>query len=192
MIVVKLGGSLYQKPELLLWMQALTHYSKHTPIVIIPGGGPFSDQVRNAQHHHKLTDKTAHHMAIIAMKQFGLLLADIAPNSQLIRTNEITAPLSIWLPDDSLLAEKSLPHNWTISSDSIALWLSTKIKAESLVLVKSIETHTSSIALLTDAHILDSGFTTLFSSNPIDTKIMPSHGYADFNSFLQQSSLHLP
>lgn len=134
MIVVKLGGSLYKTTELALWMQALTLYSNVSPIVIVPGGGPFSDQVRNAQQQHHLSDKTAHHMALIAMKQFGLLLADIESNARLISTHEhVTSPLSIWLPDDNLLTEPCLPHTWDLTSDSIALWLASKLAAHVLL-----------------------------------------------------------
>jgi aspartokinase-like uncharacterized kinase len=193
MIVVKLGGSLFDTPELIAWMQSLAVYSKQIPIVIVPGGGPFADQVRTADIYYNLKDKTAHQMALLAMKQFGLLLADIEPTAKLINQNEkVTSALSIWLPDDSLLAESKLPHSWDISSDSIALWLASKLAAQQLLLVKRSQTATSSITQLTSNSIIDAGFSKLFASNKIDTKILHYANFDDFDSISKQPSLYLP
>ncbi len=193
MMIIKLGGSLYNTPELKLWMQTLVDYSKNAPIIIVPGGGPFADQVRNAQQHHKLSDKTAHHMAILAMKQFGLLLANIEPRSQLISSTEYVAnPISIWVPSDSILSEPALPHNWTITSDSIALWLASKLAAKQLLLIKRAQTDSTSISQLTQNRIIDSAFARLFAANQINTKIIHYQDYDNFGLFLQQPSLSLP
>jgi aspartokinase-like uncharacterized kinase len=193
MIVVKLGGSLFGTPELTSWMQVLADYSKQVPIVIVPGGGPFADQVRSADSHYKLSDKTAHHMAILAMKQFGLLLADIAPNAQLMQNHNPAAisPFSIWLPDDSLLQESGLNHSWSITSDSIALWLASKLTAQHLLLIKRTEIDTASIATLIQEQIIDSEFSELFASNQVDTKILHYQDFEHVDSFPQQTSLYL-
>ncbi|MDC9725288.1 MAG: delta 1-pyrroline-5-carboxylate synthetase [Gammaproteobacteria bacterium] len=173
MIVVKIGGSLYNTPELTQCLSALVKYSTQQAIVIVPGGGPFADQVRSAQAAHHFSDDIAHHMAIMAMKQFGLVLHAKMPTSQPISTYERPkAPLSIWLPDDELLTEPSLAHSWDISSDSIALWLSNKLDAEQLLLIKSAPIHTTSIKVLSSESILDAGFIDLFSKYPATVKII--------------------
>lgn len=193
MIVAKLGGSLFGTPELTSWMKTLTDYSKQTPIVIVPGGGPFADQVRSADAHYELSDKATHHMAILAMKQFGLLLADIAPHAQVIQTDShIISPLSIWLPDDDLLQESSLSHSWSVTSDSIALWLASTLAAHYLLLIKRAQTNTASITALIQEQVIDAAFSDVFSNHKMDTKILHHQGFTHFDSFPQQSSLYLP
>jgi aspartokinase-like uncharacterized kinase len=170
----------------------LADYSTQVPIVIVPGGGPFADQVRSADSHYKLSDKTAHHMAILAMKQFGLLLSDIVPNAQLIQSQSpILSPFSIWLPDDSLLKEPKLNHSWSITSDSIALWLASKLTAQQLLLIKRTQTNTAFISTLIQEQIIDPAFSDLFASNEVDTKILHYQDFERFDSFCQQKSLYL-
>jgi len=196
-IIAKVGGSLYNTLELNYWLSALVECSAQQPIVLVPGGGPFADQVRLAQKLHHFDDSTAHHMAILAMKQFGLLLSTLVPACSTINTNDIpSSPFSVWLPDDDLLSESSLPKNWDISSDSIALWLATKLKAEQLLLIKRTSTHATSINELTSNSIIDNGFAQLFSRSNINTKIINYQAYDDLSACISNSngqlSLHLP
>lgn len=77
--IIKIGGSLYHRPEL---KRVLAHAAglvkaPHSA-VIVPGGGPFADQVRRAQQRWPFADKTAHDMALLAMRQYGLMLAALS------------------------------------------------------------------------------------------------------------------
>lgn len=77
--IIKIGGSLYYRPEL---KRVLAHAAglvkaPHSA-VIVPGGGPFADQVRRAQQRWLFADKTAHDMALLAMRQYGLMLAALS------------------------------------------------------------------------------------------------------------------
>jgi len=196
-IIVKVGGSLYNTPELHHWLVALADYSSQQAIVLVPGGGPFADQVRTAQKLHHFDDGTAHHMAILAMKQFGLLISALMPSCQTVHTHDIPdKPFSVWLPDDELLSEPSLLKNWDISSDSIALLLATKLKAEQLLIIKRTSSHTRSIAELTFNSIIDKGFAQLFESSPIDTKIINYQAYDKLPNYIENPnnslSLQLP
>ena len=193
MIVIKLGGSLFDTPELRSWMQALADYSKQVPIVIVPGGGPFADQVRLANSHYKLKDKTAHHMALLAMKQFGLLLADIEPKADLINTNRrITSPLSVWVPDDDLTQEPNLKHSWSVTSDSIALWLASQLTAQTLLLIKRAHTDTTSVNTLIQERVIDPAFSDMLAEYKIDTKILHYQDFGSVDTFSQRPSLCLP
>ena len=182
MIVVKLGGSLYQKPELKQWLAVLSRFAKQQPIVIVPGGGPFSDQVRSAQQCHQFTDHHAHHMAILAMAQFGLLITGIEPDCQPfylpVDTTREPKQLSVWLPDKQLLSESGLNHSWDITSDSLALWLANKLAAEQLIIVKHCQTTPyPSIDELSKQGILDAGFQKLFAEIPVPSQIMPTQDF---------------
>lgn len=188
MIVVKLGGSLYNTPELKLWLQTLADTSPSTPIVIVPGGGPFADQVREAQTLHHFNDAAAHHMALIAMKQLGLMLIALKAKCQPFDARKPEQPLSVWLPDDSLLSEPALIHSWDLTSDSLALWLASKLKAEQLFLVKHIHVSSTSIKQLTNQQVIDRRFTDLFADYSIPTRIIHYQSYTSFADTIAMSS----
>ena len=72
--VVKLGGSTASAAGMDAWIAALA--GSGLPLVIVPGGGPFADQVRQAQKRLGFSDGAAHAMAILAMDQFGHVILD--------------------------------------------------------------------------------------------------------------------
>ncbi|NQZ52690.1 MAG: delta 1-pyrroline-5-carboxylate synthetase [Piscirickettsiaceae bacterium] len=194
MIVVKLGGSLYNTPELKLWLKTLTIQAKSHPIIIVPGGGPFADQVRHAQETHQFSDSHAHHMALLAMSQFGLLLSSLVPNCQVLNFPEdpITTfeGLSVWLPNQQLLTKTALKHSWDISSDSLALWLANELHAEQLILIKQVDLPNNlSISKLSEQGILDRGFPQLYAQIPVPSQIIYVQNYQQFSAQLDPNSL---
>ena len=60
--VVKLGGSTAFDAEMDMWISALA--GSALPLVIVPGGGSFADQVRQSQQRMGFSDEAAHAMAI--------------------------------------------------------------------------------------------------------------------------------
>ncbi len=196
MIVVKLGGSLYNTPELKLWLQSLANSSISTPIVIVPGGGPFADQVREAQTLHHFNDAVAHHMALIAMKQFGLMLTALEAKCQPFNALKPEQALSVWLPDHSLLSNPVLPQSWDLTSDSLALWLASKLEAEQLFLIKHVHVSSASIQQLKTSHVIDRSFADLFANYPIPTRIIHYQscaGFADaIANYDNETNLYLP
>jgi len=191
-IVLKLGGSLYGKPELVIWLKTVTEYAYKQPIVIVPGGGPFADHVRQAQVTHHFDDKTAHHMALIAMKQYGLLLHALAPESQPFTVGmQPSSALSIWLPDDALLAEQALSHSWDITSDSISLWLAHQLAAQQLILVKCSDTPSTSINTLITETVIDTGFKTMFETHSVMTKLIHFQHYQQLDTVIRDDSKQL-
>ena len=142
MWVIKVGGSLLGSPELERWLELFAKFSDGN-IIIVPGGGVFADAVREAQKLSKISDACAHKLAVLAMDQFGLLLANMNPLLATARTEmEIDERTwqhrcIVWLPSQMVLADDSIPQSWDVTSDSIAAWLAEKINAQQLVLVKS-------------------------------------------------------
>ncbi len=130
--------------ELSAWLMSIEAASHDTNIIIVPGGGEFADSVRSLQKHHGFDDLTAHKMALLAMCQYGYLLAGVNSNCKIIEDISNISPASkqkqpfIWLPTALLEDNSEILPNWDFTSDSIALWLATKISATKLVLVKSI------------------------------------------------------
>ena len=160
MLIVKIGGSLYQSPHLKEWCDQLADIHQQ-PIIIVPGGGPFADQVRDADQQWNLSDMVAHDMAVMGMQQFGLLISDINNNIKPLNTiHKITAESPVvWLPYQDVQRECDYPKNWQTTSDSLALWLSCQLSADHLCLVKSANIEDKSINQLIDTDLVDKYFT---------------------------------
>lgn len=142
MWVVKLGGSLLGSPELPRWLETLVRISDGN-VVIVPGGGLFADAVRKAQQDTHVGDAVAHHLALLAMDQFGLLLAGMHANLVTASSELEIAERGwqhraiVWLPSQMVLADELVPKTWQVTSDSLSAWLANKISARHLVIVKS-------------------------------------------------------
>ena len=142
MWVVKLGGSLLGSPELARWLDTLVKISDGK-VLIVPGGGMFADAVRQAQETSLVNDAVAHHLALLAMDQFGLLLAGMNPGLVTASSELEIAERGwqhrgiVWLPSRMVLADENIPKNWHVTSDSLSAWVANKIGSEHLVLVKS-------------------------------------------------------
>jgi aspartokinase-like uncharacterized kinase len=139
--VVKLGGSHAFSEHLAGWVAAIADCAGH--VVVVPGGGPFADAVRDAQPKIGFGDDAAHHMALLAMEQYGCALASLngtfvlADSPAAIRQALAATQVPVWMPSRMALAE-DIPASWDITSDSLAAWLAGRIGARQLLLVKHV------------------------------------------------------
>jgi 5-(aminomethyl)-3-furanmethanol phosphate kinase len=143
--ILRIGGSLYEQPAALrAALRAYAALARRHRLLVVPGGGPFADQVRTADHSFGLSDSTAHWMAILAMDQYAHLLADLAPGAQLsgdlaaAATSAAAGRLAMLAPARLLMARDPLPHSWQVTSDAIAAWLASQVDAPLLVLLKDV------------------------------------------------------
>jgi 5-(aminomethyl)-3-furanmethanol phosphate kinase len=140
--VIKVGGSLAESAAARLLMQRLTA-QRLRRVIIVPGGGDFADAVRKAQALHGFDERTAHHMALVAMQMSAIMLAGFAPEFEVAETTEEFAAAwqrahtPIWAPARMALAARDVAASWDVTSDSLAAWLADAIGATRLVLVKS-------------------------------------------------------
>lgn len=141
MIVVKLGGSLAKARTLRGWLAALKRGQGRA--VVVPGGGAFADTVRAEQERLRLSDRAAHRMALLAMEQYALVLADICAEmtpcagERAMRDALARGFIPVWLPATMALADPDIPESWDMTSDSLATWLARRLGAARLILVKS-------------------------------------------------------
>jgi aspartokinase-like uncharacterized kinase len=141
-ITVKLGGSLAGSPDLPAWLAALDACS--APLIIVPGGGAFAEAVRVAQKTMGFDDEAAHHMALVAMEQYGIALASLWPRLTCVETPAAIrralrlGQVPCWCPASMALAAP-LPKCWDVTSDTLAAWLAGVVRAEKLVLIKSVD-----------------------------------------------------
>lgn len=140
--MVKLGGSLASDPaQLQRWLSMLATDGAGK-VVIVPGGGPYADLVRESQAKLGFSDSTAHRMAILAMEQFALTLVALAPGLTPADSAEgilevlAQGGVPVWLPGIMTIGNPEIPESWDVTSDSLAAWLARQSGAEKLVLVK--------------------------------------------------------
>jgi len=137
MNVIKLGGSLLESGQM---FACLKHIVKaNEPTVVVCGGGDFANQVRTAQKKWHFDDVAAHEMAILAMQQTTVMCQNLQPEFVIASSvSEIKKHrFVIWSPNIAELNAAQIPATWDITSDSLAAWLATKLKANELIVVKS-------------------------------------------------------
>jgi dihydroneopterin aldolase len=144
-VVVKLGGSFAFSAHLRDWLEALAACAGR--VVIVPGGGPFADAVRAAQPRMGFDDGSAHHMALLAMEQFGRALVGLdnfglnnllspAASVDAIRRDLAARRVPVWMPAQMVLSATDIAPTWDTTSDSLAVWLAGKLGAGRLIILK--------------------------------------------------------
>jgi aspartokinase-like uncharacterized kinase len=144
--VVKVGGGLLAYPEHFdALVSAVGAAARQRRLLVVPGGGPFADAVREVDRRLRLSDDAAHWMAVLAMDQHAHLVASRLPGGMLVTDpREIAAAFSagvdgqvpVLAPYRWLREADALPHTWDVTSDSIAAWVAGASGARRLVLVK--------------------------------------------------------
>ena len=200
MWIVKIGGSLLGSPELSRWLEVLVKFSKGH-VIIVPGGGLFADAVREAQNLTNASDAIAHKLALLAMDQFGLLLAGmndglVTASSELeIAERGWQHRAMVWLPSQMILVDQSIPQNWQVTSDSLSAWLANKLGAEQLILVKSkslISYQKESVCypqLLADDELIDSQLMHYIAGKKYQTWLLHKADYSVFDEGLNLMNL---
>ena len=111
--VVKVGGSLMGRAR-----DVMAILKAHD-VLVVPGGGPFADAVREAQKEARIEDAAAHRMAILAMDQYGLLLSDVSGIPAYDSLELVETP-GIILPSKLLKEDDPFEPSWDVTSDTIA------------------------------------------------------------------------
>jgi aspartokinase-like uncharacterized kinase len=146
------------------WIEQLSTTAHRT--VVVPGGGPFADQVRSAQARWGFDDHSAHSMALLAMEQMARMLCALHPllvavaDARAIRQALADKRVPVWLPSHMVLAEPAITADWSVTSDSLAAWLGSRLEAQGVLLVKSAELPQSvaDITTLQRSGLLDAAF----------------------------------
>jgi len=141
--VVKIGGGLAAVPGALdRACQAVRAAASQHRILVVPGGGPFADAVREFDRSFGLSPNAAHWMAILAMDQYAHVLTERMPGALLIDSPgavfEALQPgyVSVLAPSRWMRSADVLPHSWDVSSDSVAAFIAGALDAARLILIK--------------------------------------------------------
>ena len=159
--VVKLGGGLLAHVDHFnAALATISDAATSHHVLIVPGGGPFADAVRDVDRRLGLGDEAAHWMAVLAMDQYAhLIAAKLARAVVVAEPRDIADALGaspaghvpVLAPYRWLRETDPLPHSWDVTSDTIAAWVAGRVGARRLVLVKPPGLRTSSECDVVDA-----------------------------------------
>ena len=141
-LIIKVGGSLLvDRAQLDAAVAAIAEISRGRRVLIVPGGGPFADAVRDVDSRLDVSDDAAHWMSILAMDQYAFVLAErlrapVVTTPSDVRVRLTPGKIGVLAPFRWLRDVDPLPHSWDVTSDSIAAWVAGQLGAEQLVLVK--------------------------------------------------------
>lgn len=142
MWIVKLGGSLGRDAMLPRWLELMAELGGGR-VIVVPGGGRFADQAREAQAWWKFGDLAAHNMAVLGMAQSAYQMHALCPALPLaggavaLRQVLRRGQAAVWLPLELQRDQPDRLTRWEVSADSLALWLAQRLHAERVLLVKS-------------------------------------------------------
>ena len=162
-VVVKLGGSLAETGRLKSILCLVSQAER--PVVIVPGGGAYADAVRDSQRALGFSDGAAHDMAILAMNQMGLAMISLderlmaAETLMAMRQAQRKGRIAVWLPAKLCSSDRTIPRDWSITSDGLAARLAERLGGAHVVLVKSCTVAPSATAqALGRAGVVDTAF----------------------------------
>ena len=140
--VVKVGGSLLADAGRLKAVLAGLADGRDGPAVIVPGGGPFADAVRAAQDVLGFGDPLAHRLALEAMGHMAAVFREVEPRLRIVSDEDEAGVLpvsgaAVWDPVRLRGGHAEIAETWAVTSDSLALWLATRLRAARCILVKS-------------------------------------------------------
>lgn len=145
--VVKLGGSLFDLPDLRERLAAYRSAEMGSEAMLVVGGGEAAESVRRFDRLHGLDASAGHWLAVRAMQLNAMMLAAVLDRVRVVGDPETcraawaNAELAIMEPMAWLEAEEAagvhVPHHWQFTSDSIAALAARRLEAQRLTLLKS-------------------------------------------------------
>lgn len=145
LVVVKVGGSLLDVPDLSARLAAFFATLAEVRVVILAGGGGAADFVRKIDRDHGLGEARSHDLAVRSLDLTAHALAAIVPGLAVAETYaEVIAIASpghpvIAAPRRMLEEDRldPLPKSWDVTTDSIAARIANRLDARTLILLKS-------------------------------------------------------
>ena len=142
LLVAKVGGGLLRDQGLEGLRRACSEVralATSRRVLVVPGGGPFADAVRDIDARVGLGDEVAHVLAMRAMDQLGELLSSLLPDA--LPAADLVAPragLAVLAVHAAFAVRPDIPASWAVTSDSLAVLAAGAIGAQEAVLLKPV------------------------------------------------------
>jgi len=144
--IFKIGGKFLERESALknVISQLNELYQRQTfnKIVILSGGGRLANFIRLSDKTLEIGPDLSHWMAILAMDINGELISQFSnlnATSDINEIKQVERIFSVFLPFSYLKRKDELPHNWEVTSDSIALYLSREMEFYECYLIKEVD-----------------------------------------------------
>ena len=141
-VIVKIGGSLYDLPDLGSRVARWIQRAAHERTLLVPGGGAAADVIRALDRTHQLGEEAAHWLALRMTQVNAHALAHLLPHARVVASPRETPRLGILDPlvfaQDDEARPGHLPHVWDATSDSLAVRVAMVAQAREVVLLKSV------------------------------------------------------
>jgi aspartokinase-like uncharacterized kinase len=145
LLIVKVGGSLYDLPDLAVRLNAWLAQVDSLRTLLIPGGGAPADAIRALDRTHRLGEEASHWLALRALSVNAYFLAQLLPDAPVLPRLPVASdaarhfildPLPFFQEDEH--HPQRFPHHWAVTSDSLAVRVAMRASADALVLLKSV------------------------------------------------------
>jgi aspartokinase-like uncharacterized kinase len=146
-LVVKVGGSLYDLPDLGERLRRWVAQQPARRVLLFPGGGATTDAVRDLDRRHGLGEERSHWLALRTLTVNAHFLAALLPAAVVTELSDCAAVwerglVAVADPHPLAVADEGrsgqLPHTWDVSSDALAARAALLLGAGELVLLKSV------------------------------------------------------
>ncbi|WP_425614392.1 hypothetical protein NA78x_004259 [Anatilimnocola sp. NA78] len=154
--VVKVGGSLFDTPDLRLRLQAWLCNEPPAVNVLVAGGGELAECIRRWDARFSLGEERSHWLCIELLAVSAKVLSDLLIDCRWVtqfcdlqrlviaeqdrtRREPIVFDLQQFLRElEPQQPPEPVPHNWSVTTDSLAARLAEVLQADELVLLKSV------------------------------------------------------
>lgn len=140
--VVKVGGSLFDLPDLGGRLHRWLAASGVESALLVPGGGATANAIRQLDRCQRLGEERSHWLALQAVSLNACFLQALLPGTLIVAEPARNTPLAIldayaFARADEVNADH-LPHTWDATSDSLAARVTRASSALRLILLKSV------------------------------------------------------
>jgi aspartokinase-like uncharacterized kinase len=177
-IVVKVGGSLFDLPDLRERLHAWLAQLGNANVLLVPGGGATADAIRALDRVHRLGAEASHWLALQTMSLNAHFLQSLLPRARIVAEIPDLAGASGWYVLDAFpffqaddCRANPLPHRWDVTSDSLAVRAAAIFNARELVLLKSIDWTGSDWSAASRDGIVDGYFTEALQQAPARLRV---------------------
>ena len=182
--VVKFGGSLIDCGNVRDWIARLACWSREKSVIVVPGGGEFANAVRRVQVHCGFDDRFAHELALQSMHQLGEVISELSEETlgfadlEQLQREAKNIGWRLWVPTCEEYRMTAMPEDWSVTSDSIALWLAGSLNASELRLLKVVKPPNADPSTWSRVGYVDEYFSVLL--NRVSCRVL---AYSDCGAF---------